>query len=249
MILIIPAGENGNGGKPSFLPWDRTGPEFDRKLLDFGIQTLRLDCYQPEKVEQDIETLGRIVGCEAGAARLVEFLSGIKERVQTRLRDLPEEKRPTFYVEIYTDFACAAPQSGSAKLCTLAGGRNIFTEKAATHRPTVSAEWVIEQNPQVIVRAVPSGAGYGSDSAEELKKMRNAILDRPGFRHIDAVKNGRVYIVRGDIWLGPSCYISLCYLARYFHPDIFRDFDPRAVHIEYLKRFHGLSDPGVQAYP
>lgn len=230
----------------------RPGPDFDKKMEAFGIQSLRLDCYKPEKVLTEIETLGRIVECEKGAREFVKFLAGIRDGIHNRVRHLPEEKRPAFYTEIYSDYACAASQAGSAQLCVLAGGRNIFTKKVTTHRPRVSAEWVITRNPQVIVRAAGGshgGGGYGCTDPSGLKAIRDSIVKRPGFEKVDAVKNGRVYVISGDMWLGPSSYITLCYLAKYFHPDLFEDLDPRAVHIEYLRRFHGLHDPGIQSYP
>jgi len=39
------------------------------------------------------------------------------------------------------------------------------------------------------------------------------------------------------------------YLAKWFHPDLFKDIDPEAVHRELLQKFFGLEPDGVYVYP
>jgi iron complex transport system substrate-binding protein len=42
-------------------------------------------------------------------------------------------------------------------------------------------------------------------------------------------------------------------MAKWFHPDLFKDLDPQSIHQEYLTRFQGLdydlSKQGVFVYP
>jgi len=42
-------------------------------------------------------------------------------------------------------------------------------------------------------------------------------------------------------------------MAKWFHPDLFEDLDPKAIHQEYLTRFQGLDydldEHGVFVYP
>ena len=107
------------------------------------------------------------------------------------------------------------------------------------------------QNPDLIVRAVggAGGGGYEGDSPKPLEDARQSIMNRPGFARLAAVRAGRVYVIHRDIWLGPACYVSVAYLAKYFHPQAFADMDPRAIHLEYLRRFHGMDRAGAQAFP
>ena len=47
--------------------------------------------------------------------------------------------------------------------------------------------------------------------------------------------------------------LGYAYLAKWLHPDLFKDFDPQAIHQEYLTRFMGidydLDEHGVFVYP
>ena len=82
MILIIPAGENGNGGKPSFLPWDRTGPEFDR-IPPSRLWTIKL---LNEVIEhKDGYTLGHCQRVRSYAQILGEFIGLDSERLGSLL--------------------------------------------------------------------------------------------------------------------------------------------------------------------
>lgn len=74
-------------------------------------------------------------------------------------------------------------------------------------------------------------------------------MSRPGLKETDAVKNGRVYLVSDDTTCAPRGAAGLYYLAGWFHPDIFKDVDPEAVHREMLKKFYGEELRGIWVYP
>jgi len=48
-------------------------------------------------------------------------------------------------------------------------------------------------------------------------------------------------------------FIQVAYMAKWFHPELFEDLDPKAIHQEYLTRFQGLDidldKKGVFVYP
>jgi iron complex transport system substrate-binding protein len=70
---------------------------------------------------------------------------------------------------------------------------------------------------------------------------REQILNRPELSGVDAVKNERVYL-----WhmytsgMFPNDIITITYIAKWLHPDIFKELDPEMVHQEYLDRFTPL---------
>lgn len=74
-------------------------------------------------------------------------------------------------------------------------------------------------------------------------------MSRPGLKETDAVKNGRVYLVSDMITCAPRGAAGLYYLAGWFHPDIFKDVDTKAVHREMLKKFYGEELSGIWVYP
>jgi iron complex transport system substrate-binding protein len=50
-----------------------------------------------------------------------------------------------------------------------------------------------------------------------------------------------------------SHVIGIAYLAKWFHPELFEDLNPQAIHQEYLTEFqgldYGLNEHGVFVYP
>jgi iron complex transport system substrate-binding protein len=51
----------------------------------------------------------------------------------------------------------------------------------------------------------------------------------------------------------PRFEVTLAYMAKWLHPELFSDLDPQAIHQEYLTDFLGidydLSEHGVFVYP
>jgi iron complex transport system substrate-binding protein len=86
---------------------------------------------------------------------------------------------------------------------------------------------------------------------ERVSALLDTIITQPAFEASEAVKNKQVHLIYGDI-VTDSWFISLVYFAKWFHPELFKDLDPEAMHQEYLTRFQGLDfdvrNQGVFAY-
>jgi iron complex transport system substrate-binding protein len=72
--------------------------------------------------------------------------------------------------------------------------------------------------------------------------------------HVDAVENGKVYVLTYDITYHPGMIVALAYLFKWFHPELAKDLDPQAIHQEYLDEFHAtlgwnVYEHGVFVYP
>lgn len=56
-----------------------------------------------------------------------------------------------------------------------------------------------------------------------------------------------------DIRCGIQGIICIAYWAKWFHPDLFEDLDPEAIHKEYLDRFqridYNIDEGGGFVYP
>ena len=74
-------------------------------------------------------------------------------------------------------------------------------------------------------------------------------MNRPSFRQLEAVKNGRVYLLSSEIWTGPRAPISILYIAKWCYPDRFKDMDPEAVHRDWLLTWHDKELKGIYVYP
>jgi len=227
------------------------GPELEEKLEPLGIKVVRMDCYKIGSLCSEVKTLGIMLGKEKEADELVNFYQRYLRLVGERVKQLKSEERVRVYVESYSDFTSVARGSGGHQMCITAGGVNIAAEEPVPY-PKISPEWVLEENPQVVVKAVtPSLApcGYGVEDTKALTKLREKIMSRPGWPQTDAVKNSRVYLISADIWTGPQAFIGIAYMAKWLYPERFRDLHPESVHKEYLKRFFGLKYRGIFVWP
>lgn len=218
------------------------GREFDRRMAALGIQVLRLDFYRIEILEQEVHTLGRILDRQPQAARFCDWHRRHLEMIWEKLAWTGD--RPPVYIESYTDYHAAGPGSGGDEMCILAGGRNIAAGFTIPY-PQVTPEWVLSQNPEVIIKAVANGNGYALKNSSPFNRRRDAILRRPAWRYIAAVATGKVHVMDSAIWTGPRALIGIAYMAKWFYPGLFQDLHPEELHKEYLETFQGVEYRGV----
>ena len=238
--------------KPDLVIAYRRWPDskLEENLRPFHIEVLRINCYKLDKLADEIRLLGKITGKRERAEELVRFIEDKLALVRERVKGVPAEKRVRVYIESYADYTSVAKGSGGHQMCEMAGGMNIAADQPVPY-PRLSPEWVVKSNPQVIVKAVTSSrarCGYGVSDPTPLKRLWMEIVSRPGWDEIGAVKNGRVYLISADIWVGPRGFVGICYMAKWFYPDLFGDLDPEAMHREYLRRFLGVEAKGIFAY-
>lgn len=214
-----------------------------------GIPLVCLDCYKIETLAQDIRTLGTILNKNKEAAEYVELMEKHLKAIENKISTLQPGQKPSVYLEMYSDYKSAAAGTGGHQMLAMAGGNNIAGGEPVAY-PQVSPEWVLSKNPEVIIKAVSSSvpSGYG-ETPEAMEKKRAEIMARPGWKGIDAVKQGRVYVISSDIYTGPRAVVGIAYFARWLHPQLFADLDPEAIHRELLRKFHGLTPQGAWVYP
>lgn len=218
------------------------GRAFEDKAEALGFQVLRLDLYQVDTLEREVRLLGRLLDREPEAARFCAWHRRHLEMIASRLQQAP--RRPPVYVESYSDYHAAGPTSGANRMCVFSGGRNIAAGLEIAY-PQITPEWVVSQNPEVIIKAASYGNGYGQSDAIGFNKRRDAIAARPAWHHIAAVSRGRVHVMDSAIWTGPRAVIGMAYMCRWLHPELFRDLDPEALHREYLETFQKVPFKGV----
>ncbi|WP_369424956.1 ABC transporter substrate-binding protein, partial [Methanothrix sp.] len=191
------------------------------------------------------------VDAEDRAREIIDWISNYYNMILARVSLIPESERPSVYFMSMGHFDwTAGNQSAGDIRITAAGGRNIAGNLTETV-PHVDMEWIIQQNPQIIIFSMASDQYKGDTPTEdEMKAKREEILSLTGFDAIDAVKSGRVYIMDINMASGLSELITLLYYAKWFHPDLFQDINPREVHAELLKRYFSIEIDGIhQVYP
>ena len=228
------------------------GLEVGEKLNPYGIAVVCLDPYKIETIAGDVKILGLMLDRAERADEYVNFFERYLEIIKNRVGGLKPEDKVRVYLEGYGDYKTVAADTGGHKMIVMAGGINIAAGEPVPY-PSISAEWILHESPQVIIKAtgskvLPKG-GRGTENAEPLMELREEIVNRSGWSEIDAVKNEKVYMIAWDIYGGPSQVVSIYYMAKWFYPHLFEDFDPESIHKEMLENFMGLEYKGVLVYP
>jgi len=231
-------------------------PELEEKLEPAGISVIRLNFTMPEEIPEEVIKLGYVLNKRSRAEEFVDWYNSYMNIIKSRTKELPEEERPRVYIELYPDIwenkAFGGGSSGDRQ-CEIAGGINIARELPSTAE--VDPEWIIRQDPEIIIQVVTSKApsGYGVDDITGVKAVREKEMSRPEFQNITAIRNGNVYVMASDIRCGIQGIICIAYWAKWFHPDLFTDLDPQAIHQEYVNRFqridYDIKEHGVFVYP
>jgi iron complex transport system substrate-binding protein len=227
-------------------------------LESAGITVLAFNCQTPAIYREEVKKLGYIFDKEDEAEEYLDWREEILNSVKETVEKIPEKDKPEVY------FAPSFKDGvyyiyGQYAYIEMAGGKDIFADHLGKYM-SVDPEAVIERNPDIIVRVAPWAAGgYGVDADDtvEMKALREEIMSRLELQNVEALKNERVYIIANHlVSFFPRCgcrqFLQIAYQAKWFHPELFEDLDPKTIHQEYLTRFQGLDidldEKGVFVY-
>ena len=164
-----------------------------------------------EDVFKTIRLAGVITGHVEEADALARALSDRVDAVTSKT--LAENvTKPRVYLEYYPLWTYG-PGSFGDDLIMLAGGENI-AHNASSEYPNVAGEFVIAQDPEIIVFTT----GVMSTTTAE------SIAARPGWENITAVVNGDIYAIDDNLIsrYGPRVVDGLEALAAIIHPELFQ---------------------------
>ncbi len=129
----------------------------NRALMeDAGIAVVEESFVDPEHLAQAIANIGEILGREARAADLIEFIEGYQEIAEGRVSGFSD--RPRVFLDRDKAYQTASTQTSDNQLINAAGGENIAAGETVKY-PTVSPEWVAEKDPEVIILSIWSVEG------------------------------------------------------------------------------------------
>ena len=224
------------------------------KDLPPSMPLVKLQFYEPELMAQNMKKLGYMLGKVEEAEEYTDFEGKCMGTINERIEGLSEDEKPRVYLEWATKpYGTYSKGSGTHQVCIMAGGRNIAADLSGPY-VKVDPEWVITQNPDIIFKHQYAHQGYEEDDPSEMRAVWEEVMNRPELAEVTAVENEHVYLISSDILHVPAYFVSIAYTAKWFHPDLFEDVDPRAIHQEYLDRFHedlgfDVMKHGVFAYP
>lgn len=177
-----------------------------------------------------VELLGEIYGKEDQAEKLVAAMAKGRAIADERTAGIPEEDRTRVYLA-----SSETSTRGAGKYTGLiiqqAGGFNVAGELHGN--ATVTLEQVLAWNPEVIIVEERSVEAY------------EAITTKAEWAEIDAVKNGKVYLlpefVRPNGHPAPeSLGLGEAYLGSLFYPELYADLDLEAMVQDYYQTFYRI---------
>ncbi len=204
--------------EPDLVLYPPNSGDLGEQLRNAGIRCELVSQFTIDEVFQSIARIGELCGTSAEAqgltAELQERLARVAERTHGK-------SRPRVLVCVGRDYSrpvldavyVAGRGSFYGELVERAGGRNAC-EVGGFAYPTLSAEGLMEVNPDVILEVPPAETSSRLDP-EFLRKAWETLPD------LEAVKHGRIYYLDGDYVgiPGPRLVRIVEDMAARIHPE------------------------------
>jgi len=190
-----------------------------KRLQELGLNTLAVNHKRMEDILDSLVTIGRTCGVEPRAQQLRSQMQTKLDRVAQKTAGLPRPRVLLVAERILgtgriQDVYAAGSYGFFDRVIAMAGGQNACADVTGEF-PVLSAEGILHLNPQVVIDLVPRTADIEQDEAAIRK-------DWQPLSQVEAVRRGRVYVLRDDYAFipGPRLVLLVERLARLFHPEL-----------------------------
>jgi cobalamin transport system substrate-binding protein len=186
-------------------------PEANRRetadqLEHFGIPLYGVTAHTLDETLRSIEDLGKVLGQDETARKLVGQLRARIDSVEGRVSSQPRPK--VLFVVWYRPLITAGPQTFIADVIRRAGGTSISNDLRGDW-PRLSLEEVLHRDPDVIL--FPKTESF-SPGLEEFARL-------PGWKDLRAVRNHQMYFISETIMRpSPRLVDALEEVAKILHP-------------------------------
>lgn len=231
--------------KPQVIIFDRAAyaPLRAQRALDLleaaGVTVVFVDFLtKPDQhMAPSIRVMGQLFEAEERASALIQLRQQALAAVAERL----PEQRPRVLIETAAglhDCCRSVGDDNLGRVIRLAGGDNIATQRIPGVFGTLSPEWVLVNNPDVVImtggdwqqfnpKAIPMG--YGASSRAARQAMQALVSERPGWSGLRAVRDGRVYALWHQFYNTPYQFVAIQQVAKWLHPEAMADLQPDAL--------------------
>ncbi|GAA0286982.1 PGF-CTERM-anchored ABC transporter substrate-binding protein [Halobacterium noricense] len=167
-----------------------------------------------EDIYRKTETIGQLAGeCDSAESTVTEM----RDRVETVEAAVEGEEKPSVFYDM-GDRYTAGPNTFIGQIISRAGGHNIAADaNATTAYPQLSAEFVVEQDPDfLVVSAQPSQLGNDS---------RSYIAEDSILRNTTAFEEGNIVVVNTNHISQPAPRVvePMTQMAQAFHPEAYAE--------------------------
>lgn len=235
--------------------WLTGSDEIRAKLESVGIQVIALDIHQIEKYDECMNSLAKVFGKEKRAADFLKWKSEQEKKLSDRLKSLKQEEKKRV-LQLYAnklvknEFQTSskgeqAGGTGPDQQINMAGGSNVAKDLEQDY-PTVSVEWILQQNPDVLLITSYDELGYTVANYDAASKVRDLVLSNKAIAQTNAGKNKQVIV---NASMASTPYINAMFLAKGIYPELMKDVEPQNVLKEYFEKWLGVPFKGCWVYP
>ncbi|MDR1868512.1 MAG: ABC transporter substrate-binding protein [Treponema sp.] len=199
--IIIASGHNPTG----------TGEDPFRLLREMGIPVVYISMSKSiDEIYKDIAFIAEILQAGKEGENLINLMKAQVSEISLRTSQIESRKTVYFEISAAPDMMSFGKDSFIDDMISVIGARNIFGDE--DWLVMLSAEAVINRNPDVILTNV----NYIDDPIGEIKS-------RPGFNHINAIINDRIYQIDNDSSVRPSSRIvfALRQMSEAVYPELY----------------------------
>ncbi len=203
-----------------------------------GLKGVRVSFQDFEGLKKTVSITAEVLGDKAPeiAKSYIKELEDNIQFVESRIKDVKEEKRPTV-LHITSGADLLKIDGGKSMIgewIRLAGGKSVLPDQA--NMVTVTMESIVEANPDVIIIG-----SSGNKSQAAIEKIKSD----PTWQSISAVKNNRIYAnptgtFPWDRYSAEEA-LQILWAAQLFHPEKFQDIDMVEKTQAFYKKYYGYA--------
>lgn len=241
--------------------------DLESKLNPVGIHVIRIDNYQPEKYDQEMLLLGKILGKNDRAQEFVDYENNLMKKVSDVVDKLSDSEKPsTLALSVgfingsggYRIFPCYSTDGtegvGEGYSTILAGGKDAspsikYDKTQASTTVLVDQEFVLDScKPEVITLHGTWLGGYNCTDINDYKTVMDNIYNVSTIDQTPAGENKKVYIFHTDMLGAALRPIGILQLAQYLHPDSFSGISAEDVAKEFFSKWLHTEFKGIWWY-
>ena len=226
-----------------------------------GVPVICIDCFERESLGESIKILAEIFGKRDNAQDLLDWYYSYIDLIKKRTDGLDLSSRPkTIFCSMieynYPAIKVCNKNSGNHWLIVDAGGNDLGQDlEGPSGVAEVDREWILSQNPEVIVGSVTHSANKSGYSANEslaidyMRTMHGKLVADEVIKQTDSAAEDRIHIICVDLYTGPMQAAGTAFMAKILYPETFEDLNPEEILREYFEDWQGIPYRGVWIYP
>lgn len=212
--------------------WDYQTKEIEQ-LKNMGMTPIALKYGTLEDLQKGIEVLGKVLGKEEKAEKLIKYHKEAEKYFNTKKTALKDAKKPKVLYLRDENLKVAASKSANNIFITLAGGENVAKDVKGQWT-NVTMEQIIAWNPDIIVMS-----NFSDFQTEDIFKNKFKGQD---WSKIKAVQNKAVYKAPAGIyrWDAPcgETPLMIKWLGKTIQPEIYKEVDMNKEITLFYKNFY-----------